>query len=180
MTDDIQLPWKNRIIGHGEKPAKEFLANPYNFRIHTSLQDSAVLGALDTVGWVKTVIENVQTGHLLDGHERVTLAYRKAESTPVPYTQVDLTPQEELMVLAMLDAMAAMAGTDKDKLGELLAGVQTDDNRLQSFFESMAEQANLIPPEEALPPDEFGAFDENIDFEYCCPKCGYQWSGKAK
>jgi hypothetical protein len=180
MTDNIQLPWKNRIVGHSEKPAKDFLANPYNFRIHTSLQDSAVLGALDSIGWVKEVIENIQTGHLIDGHERVTLAYRKAETTPVPCTQVDLTPQEELIVLAMLDAMAAMAGTDKDKLGELLSGIQTDNNQLQSFFESMAQEHNLIPPEEKLLPSEFGEFDESLDFEYCCPKCGYQWSGKPR
>lgn len=177
MTD---LPWKNRIIGHGEKPAKDFLANPYNFRIHTALQDNAVLGSLDTVGWVKTVIENVQTGHLIDGHERVTLAFQKAEDTPVPYTQVDLSPQEEVMVLAMLDAMATMAGTDRDKLGDLLHEIQTDDSRLQEFFSNMAQAAHLVPIEDALPPDEFGEFDEDVNYDYCCPKCGYKWSGKPR
>lgn len=180
MTEETQHPWKNRIVGHGEKPAKEFLSNPYNFRIHTALQDEAVQGSLDVVGWVKTVIENVQTGHLIDGHERVALAYRRSEDTPVPFTRVDLSPQEEVMVLAMLDAMATMAGTDKDKLGDLLHEIQTDDVRLQEFFSTMAEQAHLIPLGDALPPDEFGEFDEEVDYQYCCPKCGYKWSGKPK
>lgn len=27
-------------------------------------------------------------------------------------------------------------------------------------------------------PGEFATYDENIDTEYCCPKCGYKWSGK--
>ena len=30
------------------------------------------------------------------------------------------------------------------------------------------------------PPNDFQEFDENIETEYCCPKCGYEWSGKAK
>lgn len=31
IPEDI---WKNRIIGQGEKPAKEFNFNPLNFREH--------------------------------------------------------------------------------------------------------------------------------------------------
>jgi hypothetical protein len=29
------------------------------------------------------------------------------------------------------------------------------------------------------PPEDFGSYDENIETQYCCPKCGYKWSGKA-
>jgi hypothetical protein len=123
MTDsNANTPWKNRIVVQGEKSASEFLANPYNARIHTALQDSAVLGSLDTVGWVRRVLENARTGHLLDGHERVTLAYRKDPGTPVPYEQVDLTQEEELMVLAILDEMAAMAGRQPDRKTMALVG----------------------------------------------------------
>ena len=28
------------------------------------------------------------------------------------------------------------------------------------------------------PPADFGEYGEDIETEYCCPKCGYQWSGK--
>ena len=31
---------------------------------------------------------------------------------------------------------------------------------------------------DAEPPDEFGAYDEDIETEHQCPKCGYVWSGK--
>ncbi len=30
------------------------------------------------------------------------------------------------------------------------------------------------------PPEDFGEYDESIETDYCCPKCGYAWSGKAK
>jgi hypothetical protein len=177
MSNDT--PWKNRIIDHGEKAAKDFLANPYNFRIHTALQDKAVMGGLDEIGWVKSVIVNKQTGHLIDGHERVALAHQKGEDTPVPYDLVDLSPQEELIVLAMLDAMAAMAGTERDKLGELLSGITTENESLQEFFGGMAKDFKIFD-EDALPPDIFAEFDEKTDYDYCCPKCGYKWSGKPK
>lgn len=29
------------------------------------------------------------------------------------------------------------------------------------------------------PPEDFKSFDETIETQYCCPKCGYRWSGKA-
>ena len=29
-------------------------------------------------------------------------------------------------------------------------------------------------------PDEFPKFDERIEVDFCCPRCAYKWSGKAK
>lgn len=29
-------------------------------------------------------------------------------------------------------------------------------------------------------PDEFPEYDDNIPTEFCCPKCGYEWSGSAR
>jgi hypothetical protein len=40
--------------------------------------------------------------------------------------------------------------------------------------------ALLAQVQEAEAPEEFGAYDEDLATEYCCPKCGYEWSGKPK
>ena len=29
-------------------------------------------------------------------------------------------------------------------------------------------------------PEDFDEVDESLETEYCCPKCGYEWSGKPK
>lgn len=80
---------------------------------------------LDSVGWVQDVVVNARTGHIIDGHLRVSLALsRNEEEIPVVY--VDLAPDEEALVLASLDPLAAMAVSDTDMLAELLAGIQTD------------------------------------------------------
>ena len=79
-TKDSQsapVKWRNRIVGHGTKPAKDFLANPHNWRIHPKPQQDAMQGVLGEVGWVQSVVENVRTGHLIDGHLRVVEALRR-------------------------------------------------------------------------------------------------------
>jgi hypothetical protein len=169
MPKAKKIIWLNRIVSHGEKPAKDFLANPYNFRIHTAMQERALQGSLDTLGWIDEVIENVRTGHLIDGHDRIILAMRKGEDTQVPYKQVDLNPEEEYQALLMLDPIAAMAQTDNERLEELLALTNTDDQNVMEFLAGLAQKNNVIPP-------EFREYDEGVASEVemiSCPKCGH-------
>jgi len=78
------------------------------------------------VGWVAQVLVNRTTGHVVDGHLRVDLAISRHEPS-VPVLYVDLSPEEEALVLATLDPIGAMATTDEAKLNELLAGITIDD-----------------------------------------------------
>lgn len=111
--------WRNRVVGHEDVAPDQLLANPFSFRIHTHLQQQALEGVLDEVGWVRGVLVNVQTQHVVDGHLRVKTALERGEPT-VPVDYIDVSPEEELVILASLDPLAAMAGTDSPKLGELM------------------------------------------------------------
>ena len=82
--------WRNRIIGSGMMAPEQFLANPGNFRIHSSMQEAALEEVLDRVGWVRTVLVNQTTGHVIDGHLRVALGSRRGEAQ-IPYDLVELT-----------------------------------------------------------------------------------------
>ena len=53
--------WRSRILGSSEEDPTQLLANPRNWRIHTTAQRKALRGALDTVGWVPQVIVNTVT-----------------------------------------------------------------------------------------------------------------------
>ena len=99
--------WRNRITGSGEEAPDQLLANPANWRIHPNQQD-ALAGALDAVGWVQQVLVNRRTGFVVDGHARVALAISRGEPS-VPVLYVDLSPDEEALVLATLDPIGAMA-----------------------------------------------------------------------
>lgn len=126
--------WRNRIVGEGEEAPDQLLANPMNWRTHPKRQREALSGLLKEVGWVQRVIVNQTTGHIVDGHARVELAINRRE-TAVPVVYVELTPDEERLVLASLDPLGAMAGANKDTLDELLNNVQTSDAALQTLLQ---------------------------------------------
>ena len=134
--------WQNRIIGHGDEPLDEILFNPANWRIHPKAQQEALEGVLSQVGFVQDVIINKQTGHLVDGHLRCQVAARNGEKT-IPAVYVDLTPDEESLILATIDPLSAMAATDKQKLDDLLHAVQSDDARVQEMMSGLAEREGL-------------------------------------
>jgi hypothetical protein len=129
--------WRNRIVDSGLEAPERLAHNPLNWRTHPPHQKTALAGALDTVGWVQNVIVNRQTGYVVDGHARVALALaRKEPSVPVLY--VDLSPEEERLVLATLDPIGALAGRDDERLSALLADVAVDDAGLQALLDSLA------------------------------------------
>lgn len=116
--------WKNRIVGQGEEAPDQLLANPANgWKIHTEEQQDEVEKIIETVGWVRKVLVNRRTNHVVDGHLRVQLAMRRGEET-VPVEYIDISLAEEQLLIATLDPVSAMIGRDKDKLDELLDDVR--------------------------------------------------------
>jgi DNA modification methylase len=142
--------WRNRIVGSGEEPPDQLLANPANWRIHPGSQQKALAGSLDVVGWVQQVMVNRRTGYVVDGHARVALAISRNEPT-VPVLYVDLEPDEEALVLASLDPISAMAATDDAQLQALLAGIETDNEGLRAL---LAELAGAGPKDGLTDPDD--------------------------
>ena len=164
--------WRNRIVGYGEEQPEQLLANPRNFRIHPKGQQDALLGVMREVGVVDDVIVNQQTGFVVDGHLRVALAISEHQPT-VPVKYVDLTEQEEALILATFDPIAAMAATDKTQLDALLREVQSGEAGVQAMLAEVAERAGVVPPNV-----EFPEYDESVadDVEYItCPECGHKW-----
>jgi DNA modification methylase len=131
--------WKNRIVGLGEEDPEQLLANPLNFRTHSGPQRDAMRGSLNTVGWTQAVVVNQGTGFVVDGHLRIEEAISKHEKT-VPVLYVDLTAEEEAIILASLDAIGAMADVDQKRLDELLADLHVDDAGLEALLNSLRGQ----------------------------------------
>ena len=149
--------WANRIVGSGEEAPDQLLAHPSNWRIHGKAQREALREVLDTVGYVAQVIVNRRTGHLVDGHLRVEEALSHGQPS-IPVLYVDLSEDEERLVLASLDPLAAMATTDEAKLRELLAEVSVDSEALAAMLAALAPaepKDGLTDPDDVPePPDE--------------------------
>lgn len=155
---ELNDTWKNRIISQGVKKASEFLANPYNWHIHTQMQNGALRFALNKLGWIQNVIENQQTGHLIDGHDRVLLAYKKNDAD-VPYILVDLNEEEEKLAIACLDPITTMAQADKEKYQELVNSL-SDDPEIARMLHDITSQVDGL--ENITFPTDTGIDDAEI------------------
>lgn len=134
--------WQNRITGHAEIDPQTLKENPKNWRLHPDKQKKSLAGVLEGVGWVQEIIVNQRTGVLVDGHLRLALALQREEPT-VPVKYVDLSPDEEALILATLDPIAAMASADKQKLDALLRGIQTEHKAVGEMLAGLAEESEL-------------------------------------
>lgn len=143
----VVAPWGIRIVSTGKSRAIDLLAHPQNWRKHGRAQVRAMDEVLETIGFVQSVVVNKRTSAgwkpgergvetVIDGHLRVLRSLARGEDTEVPVCYVDLSPDEEKLVLATLDPIGAMAGRDD----ELLAGLVED---ITGLFEGVDLDAIL-------------------------------------
>jgi len=157
--------WRNRIVGYGEEDADQLLANPANWRIHPRYQQDAIKGVLNGVGWVQNIIVNRTTGHVVDGHMRAAVAISKGAKVPVTY--VELTEDEEKLILATLDPIGAMAAADNDKLTELIRDLEgqllpvSDDS--QAVIDALADDTPIPYAGDLQPLDVIYPSDNEYD-----------------
>jgi hypothetical protein len=92
--------------------------------------------------------------------------------TIVAVRRRNLTPEQK-RALAIYDNRAAeFAEWDVEQLGaDAAAGLD-----LSPFFSEDELRALLGP----AAPTEFKSVDINVTTNYCCPSCGYRWSGDPK
>jgi hypothetical protein len=132
--DKAPTDYVSRIVGYGEESADQLLANPFNWRIHTQVQQQAADAVLDEIGIIQNIIVNQTTGHVVDGHMRILLAMRRRDDHPLPVTYVRLSEDEEYRALATFDAIGALAGRDDQKVKELIAAQSQEPDALRFLF----------------------------------------------
>jgi hypothetical protein len=146
----------------------QLLANPLNWRIHPKAQQGALEKMLDRVGWVNEVIVNRASGFVVDGHLRVSLALRRGEAS-IPVKYVDLTEEEEHLVLATLDPLSALAVPDDAVLATLVQLV-TDDG-LTEILDAVNQ-----PAQPGQPPNPGGPEEPSLPGRVVCPNCGTEFT----
>ena len=145
MSRTSTTPWRSRITGQGTLKVAEARSHALNFRLHPPGQSQALAASLDQVGWVQQVVVNTTTGNLIDGHLRVELAKERGEGE-LPCLFVELEPDEERLVLASLDPIAAMATADRARLHELLGAIESQDEQVRGLIEQIARQQHVELP----------------------------------
>ncbi|HEX3870195.1 MAG TPA: ParB N-terminal domain-containing protein [Pirellulales bacterium] len=145
---------RDRIREFRRVPARTLRPNPRNWRTHPRRQQNALRGVLAEVGYADALlVRELEDGtlELIDGHLR-------AETTPdmeVPVLVLDVDAQEANKLLALLDPLSGMAGTDERLLADLLREVQSESEAVQQALDHLAKRAG-IPTDDALSNDDPG------------------------
>lgn len=151
------MNWSNRIVRYGEEDPAKLVPNDKNWRLHPDAQKEVVEGALGEVGWIDEVTVNLRSGAewpegernvqtVVDGHLRRDVALAAGEGK-VPVKYVDLSPDEERLVLVVKDSTTGMAETDVDVLSALLESLDPDNADLRAFFDNLAEDILFLGEE---------------------------------
>jgi hypothetical protein len=80
----VASPWRNRIVGNAQVPPQDLIANDKNFRLHPLAQRRALDGAIQEIGFLRSVTVNKRTPRIIDGHLRVQLALEQQQA-PSPW-----------------------------------------------------------------------------------------------
>lgn len=131
---NLRLEWRR---------PEELAENPRNWRTHPEGQSGALVGALSEVGWAGACLYNEATGRLIDGHLRRKVAQEQG-SEAVPVLIGSWTEEQEKLILATLDPIAAMAEASGEKLHELMAEVETQSDDVKRMLDDLAEKAGLF------------------------------------
>ena len=146
--------WQSRIVGNAIVPVAEILANPKNAREHGDQQKETMRGILDEVGIVAPVIVNQRTGLLVNGHMRIALAAERGV-TEWPVVYVDLSEEEEVLVLATLDPVGTLVNFENKVATELLAGMAVESDAVRLLLTGVAQQAKIRQPGDLLRENRF-------------------------
>jgi len=122
---------------------------------------------------------------LEDGHQREKVLRRmKEEGFRIPRLPIDYieAKNEKEAKEKILLATSQFGEMTNESLRDFLADSALDFGEMKNLL--VLPQINLerFVKEyvEGAAPDGFKSYDENIETEHRCPKCGYEWSGKLK
>jgi ParB-like chromosome segregation protein Spo0J len=149
-----------------------------NYNYHSDAQIARIAKSLSTFGQVRSIV--MHHGTILAGHGVVEAA-RSLGWTEIRADVVDdLTESQALAYVVADNELARQSDPDQAQLAAILTELKAREPLLvEAAGYGAAELEQLlraIAPLEA--PEDFSEYDEEIETEYCCPKCGYSWSGK--
>lgn len=160
---------RNRIVDNRMLPLAGISANALNWRTHPEAQRAALTEAIDDVGVVQACVVNIRSAAsgwpdgegptLIDGHLRYELAVARGEEE-IPCTMVDLSPEEERLVLLTLDPITGLAETDWGILSKLIE--QVPEERLGGSLAALVNSIRAPFATQQKPQDQWTDMPEFV------------------
>jgi len=174
LADGIAVWCSHDEIG----PLEKAIENPRNPNKHPEAQIKLLANIIKVQGWRNPITISKLSGVITKGAGRRKAAELLGVSqVPLDYQDYENEAAEYADLIAD-NRIAELAEPDLDLVKDILESIEGLDAELTGYdFDQLEED---LDPHINGPPADFKEFDENIDIQYCCPKCGYGWSGKPK
>jgi len=140
----------------------------------------AISESLKAHGQYRPIVVDKRTNYILAGNHtwKAAKALGWAE---ISAGFIETKDDDEALRILLADNRANdLAMYDTGSLEELLRELSESDEGLEGSLFDLADLDDLQIDNEPLDLSEFEKYDETIDTEHKCPKCGYEWSGKQK
>jgi ParB-like chromosome segregation protein Spo0J len=155
-------------------------ADPSNARMHPDRNLEAIKASLARFGQQKPIV--VDANGIVRAGNGTLEAARALGWVKIAIVRTSLENSEATAFSIADNRTSELAAWDESTLGATLQALQLEEFDLGSVGFTEDEIAALIrrADEEAGSgvPADFPEKDESIETDYCCPKCGYTWSGK--
>ena len=152
---------------------------PFNYNLHPDNQITELKRSLNEFGQFKNIV--VWKNQCIAGNGLMFAAKDLGWESLNAVVMDDLSEAQAKKLCVTDNASPYLAKPDTEKLEDILKGFPTIKDipgLTEDWLMNIGEIDISITDRE--PPEEFPEYDENIETEYCCPKCNYEWSGKPK
>lgn len=159
-----------------------------NANKHTPRGIGMLQRAMETSGYVAPMTAAAD-GEIIDGSARLDVAADVFDGVdplvidhdgkrPVIMRRTDIPNADDPRAVRISLEANRVAAADLEWDSAILGELAADDPAMLAGLWTDAELAEVLTAGGAYDaPDEFKEFDEDIETEHECPKCGYQWSG---
>lgn len=156
--------------------------DPANLRKHGVRNIEAIKASLRKFGQQKPIIVD-SNGIILAGNG----TYEAAKAlgwVKIRIVRTNLKGADATGFSIADNRTAELAEWDDQALAETLRSLQSEEFEIESTgftdedVSAILQKLGTDMIEDGAAPEEFDSYGDDIETEYCCPKCNYKWSGK--
>jgi ParB-like chromosome segregation protein Spo0J len=148
--------------------------DPENARVHSEKNMKAIAGSLETFGQRRPIVvwDNIVIAGNGTTEAAKSIGWTEIEITRVPS---DWTHDRARAYALADNRTSELAEWDSTILANQLVELDSIGYEINDWgFEP------LTPPTDPEPLPDFPSFDDDMETEYKCPKCSYEWNGASR
>ena len=161
-------------------PIDSLFPDPANVRKHSNRNLDSIKASLLTFGQQKPIVVNSE-GVVIAGNGTFMSA-RELGWQSINIVRTTLKGAEATAFAIADNRTAELAQWDDAALSEVLSALSIEDEDLAEATGFTGDELKeLVDSTTGMgPPGEFKELGEDIETDFICPKCSYEWSGSPK